>query len=128
MPAPCARVIAGSGGRAEVYVLSEQEKQIGRSTFENGRLSFPDALALEGDPVAMDVADLDGDKSAEIVYVARTKPGVDSFELRGLERSRRRAEIEEMGSGRVGRAQPALPRCRRRSRRWTSIRTAAATC
>ena len=31
----------------------------------------------------MDVADLDGDKSAEIVYVARTKPGVDIFELRG---------------------------------------------
>ena len=80
------RVIAGSGGRAEVYVLSEQEKQIGRSTFENGRLSFPAPLALEGDPVAMDVADLDGDKSAEIVYVARTKPGIDSFELRAASR------------------------------------------
>ena len=52
-------------------MLSEQEKQIGRSTFENGRLSFPAPLALEGDPVAMDVADLDGDKSPEIVYVSR---------------------------------------------------------
>ena len=65
------RILPGSDGKAEVYVLSEQEKQIGRSTFENGRLSFPSPLALEGDPVVMDVADLDGDKIPEIVYVAR---------------------------------------------------------
>ena len=57
------RILHGSDGKAEVYVLSEQEKQIGRSTFENGRLSFPAPVALEGDPVAMDVADLDGDKT-----------------------------------------------------------------
>ena len=35
------------GGKDEVYVLSEQEKQIGRSIFDKGRLSFPDA-ALTG--------------------------------------------------------------------------------
>jgi hypothetical protein len=81
-----ARVVAGSDGKTEVYVLSEQEKQIGRSTFANGRLSFPSPLSLEGDPVAMDVADLDGDKTAEIVYIARTKPGADSFELRAATR------------------------------------------
>ena len=86
------RIVHGSDGKAEVYVLSEQEKQIGRSTFENGRLSFPAPLALEGDPVSMDVADLDGDKSPEIVYVSRhvahAKPGqdVDSFELRAVTR------------------------------------------
>ena len=87
----------GADGKAEVYVLSEQEKQIGRSTFQNGRLSFPSPLALEGDPVAMDVADLDGDKTPEIVYVARTKPGADSFELRAA--SREPAESSSRRSG-----------------------------
>ena len=80
------RILHGSDGKAEVYVLSEQEKQIGRSTFQNGRLSFPSPVTLDGDPVAMDVADLDGDKTLEIVYIARTKPAVDSFELRAASR------------------------------------------
>jgi hypothetical protein len=81
------RILEGDDGQAEVYVLSEQEKQVGRSTFRDGRLSFPSPLALEGDPVAMDVADLDGDKAPEIVYIARTKPGADSFELRAATRA-----------------------------------------
>ena len=34
-------------GKDEVYVLSEQEKQIGRSTFENGRLTFPTPLPID---------------------------------------------------------------------------------
>jgi len=78
----------------EVYVLSEQEKQIGRSVFENDRLSFPSPLTLAGDPVAMDVAQLDGDKNLEILYIARSKPsvgskpGVDYFELRALTREK----------------------------------------
>ena len=50
-------------GKDEVYVLSEQEKQIGRSTMENGRVSFPTPLPITGEPVAMDLADLDGDKT-----------------------------------------------------------------
>jgi hypothetical protein len=74
--------------KEEVYVLSEQEKQIGRSVFENGRLSFPAPLATTGEPVAMDVVDLDGDKAPEILYVARTKPGGDAFELRALTRNK----------------------------------------
>ena len=57
-------------GKDEVYVLSEQEKQIGRSVFDKGRLSFPTPLPITGEPVAMDVADLDGDKTPEILYVA----------------------------------------------------------
>ena len=72
----------------EVYVLSEQEKQIGRSDFARGRLSFPTPLPITGEPVAMDLADLDGDKTPEILYVARTKPGADTFELRALARDK----------------------------------------
>ena len=43
-PAPSASH-ARCDGKDEVYVLSEQEKQIGRSVFDKGRLSFPDAPA-----------------------------------------------------------------------------------
>jgi hypothetical protein len=72
----------------EVYVLSEQEKQIGQSEFARGRLTFPTPLPITGDPVAMDLADLDGNKTPEILYVSRTKPGAESFELRGLTRDK----------------------------------------
>ena len=65
------------GGKDEVYVLSEQEKQIGRSVFEKGRLSFPTPVSLAGEPAAMDVADLDGDKRARdplrLAYEARRR-------------------------------------------------------
>ncbi len=75
--------------RDEVYVLSEQEKQIGRSDFARGRLSFPTPLPIVGEPVGMDLADLDGDKTPEILYVSRTKPGGDSFEMRALVREKK---------------------------------------
>jgi FG-GAP-like repeat len=76
------------GGKDEVYVLSEQEKQIGRSVFDKGRLAFPTPVSLTGEPTAMDVAELEGDKLGEILYVARTKPGGETFELRGITRDR----------------------------------------
>jgi hypothetical protein len=72
----------------EVYVFSEQEKQIGRSEFARGRLSFPTPLSLRGEPVAMELADLDGDRTPEILYVSRTRPGADVFELRALAREK----------------------------------------
>ncbi|HEX3450979.1 MAG TPA: VCBS repeat-containing protein [Isosphaeraceae bacterium] len=81
-----------SGGKDEVYVLSEQEKQVGRSIFEKGRLSFPTPLSLTGEPVAMDVVDLDGDKAPEILYVSRAKAktdkDADAFELRAVTRDK----------------------------------------
>ena len=75
-------------GKDELYVLSEQEKQIGRSTLENDRVTFPAPLAITGEPVAMDLADLDGDRQAELVYVVKTKSatGGDAFGLRALKR------------------------------------------
>jgi hypothetical protein len=81
-------------GKDEVYVLSEQEKQIGRSVLENGRLTFPSPLPTTGDPVALDIADLDGDKTPEVVYithktvVAPSKPTVEVYEFRALARDR----------------------------------------
>jgi hypothetical protein len=75
-------------GKDEVYVLSEQEKQIGRSTMESGRVSFPAPLPITGEPVAMDLADLDGDKTPELLYIVKGKSatGSDTFDLRGLKR------------------------------------------
>ena len=73
--------------KAEVYILSEKEKQIGRSTLVNGRLSFPSPLPTEGDPVALEVADIDGDKKPEVVYVTRGRSEsstADLFTLRAL--------------------------------------------
>ena len=76
-------------GKAEVYVLSEQEKQIGRSVLAGGRLTFPTPLPLSGEPVALDVADLDGDKTPEILYVSRARNnGNDEFTLRAVRREK----------------------------------------
>ncbi|HZW30541.1 MAG TPA: VCBS repeat-containing protein, partial [Isosphaeraceae bacterium] len=78
-------------GKNEVYVLSEQEKQIGQSEWARGRLSFPTPLPTVGEPVGMDLADLDGDQIPEILYITRVKPGgnaKDSFELRTLTRAK----------------------------------------
>jgi hypothetical protein len=77
--------------KAEVYVLSEQERQIGRSVYADGRLTFPAPLPLSGDPVALEVADLDGDKIPEIVYVTRDKAPTstaDLFSLRALKQQK----------------------------------------
>ncbi|APW59831.1 FG-GAP repeat domain-containing protein [Paludisphaera borealis] len=73
-------------GSDEAYVLSEQEKQIGRSQFENGRLGFPTPLPIKGEPIAMGLAQFDKASTPAIVYAARTKPGADSFELRAIRR------------------------------------------
>ena len=76
-------------GKADVLVHSEQEKQIGRSTFGNGRLTFPAPLPLSGEPVALDAADLDGDAHPEVVYVARSKGDRgDHFTLRAIRREK----------------------------------------
>ncbi|WP_278471941.1 FG-GAP repeat domain-containing protein [Gimesia maris] len=58
-------------GRAEVFVLSEREKIIGVSSFENQRLSFPKILPVKGEPVAFEMADLDGNQSPELIYISR---------------------------------------------------------
>jgi hypothetical protein len=78
------------GKKADVFILSEQEKQIGRASLENGRLSFPTPLPTVGDPVAMDVAQATDGKGLRIYYVTKVKPadstkgGADTFELRLL--------------------------------------------
>jgi hypothetical protein len=76
-------------GKGEVIVLSEQEKQIGQSRLTEGRLTFPSPLPTSGDPVALDVADLDGDSTPEVVYITKGKAdGSDAYTLRALKREK----------------------------------------
>ncbi|MFO0907643.1 MAG: VCBS repeat-containing protein [Isosphaeraceae bacterium] len=76
--------------RAEVIVLSEQEKQVGRSVLSNGRLTFPSPLPVSGEPVALEVADLDRNGDPEVVYVSRRAiAGANpEFTLRALQREK----------------------------------------
>ncbi|MFO0959616.1 MAG: VCBS repeat-containing protein [Isosphaeraceae bacterium] len=73
-------------GRSEVYVLSEREKQVGRSVLAGDRLTFPAPLPVPGEPLALELADLDGDRIPEILAISRfpNAQGNDIYALVGL--------------------------------------------
>jgi hypothetical protein len=58
-------------GKTELGVLSLKEKVIGLSKYEDDRLSFPKPIDLKGEPVAMEMADIDGDGKTDCLYVSR---------------------------------------------------------
>jgi hypothetical protein len=68
-------------GKSELGVLSIKEKAIGISKFESGRLSFPKAVDLTGEPLAMELNDTDSDKSADCVYVCRSQSDTRSLRI-----------------------------------------------
>lgn len=72
-------------GKGEVFVLSEREKIIGVSALDKQRLSFPKVLPIKGEPLAFELADLDGNQSPELIYVAKVgdKRGY-SYQLQAL--------------------------------------------
>jgi hypothetical protein len=59
-------------GKTELGVLSLKEKVIGLSEYEGDRLSFPKPVDVIGEPVAMELADVDGDGSIDCIYVSRS--------------------------------------------------------
>ena len=59
-------------GKTELGVLSLKEKVIGISEYEDDRLSFPKPVGVTGEPVAMELADVDGDGSIDCLYVSRS--------------------------------------------------------
>ncbi len=67
-------------GKSELIVLSVKEKLIGLVSYENSRLTFPKPLAVAGEPVAMEVADIDGDGEVDCVYISK-----DANSLRSLD-------------------------------------------
>ncbi len=70
----CPVKLDGSGKDA-IIALSLKEKLIGISRYEQGRLSYPQAITVTGEPEAMAVADIDGDGKADLLYVAKDKAG-----------------------------------------------------
>jgi len=70
-----------SDGRLELGVLSVKEKIIGLSEFKDDRLSFPKPIDLVGEPVAMELADVDRNGSADCVYISRDANDVRSLRV-----------------------------------------------
>lgn len=66
-----------------IVALSPSEKQIGISRLKKGRLTYPEAVAVKGDPVAMDLADIDGDGRLDLLYIGRDK-AQDKYYLRTI--------------------------------------------
>lgn len=67
----------GAGSRVELAVLSVKEKALGLSRFEDDRLTFPEPIQLSGEPLAMDLSDVDRDGSIDCVYIV--KDGNDRY-------------------------------------------------
>jgi len=63
----------GDKKSAEVIVLSRKEKAIGYSRLAHGRLSFPIVLPLEKEPVAIELADINGDGREELLCIVDGK-------------------------------------------------------
>lgn len=58
-------------GKTELGVLSVKEKIIGQAEFEGGRLSFPQPIEIIGEPLAMELADVDRDGNIDCVYISK---------------------------------------------------------
>lgn len=65
-------------GAGEIVVLSVEEKTVGLSRFSEGRITFPQSLPVGGDPIAVEVADLNDDGVDEVVYISRERDGRSS--------------------------------------------------
>ena len=57
--------------KVELAVLSVKEKIIGKAEFEDDRLSFPQPVEITGEPVAMDLADIDHDGNIDCLYISK---------------------------------------------------------
>jgi len=58
-------------GSSELGVLSVKEKVIGISKFEDERMLFPKPIEFIDEPLAMELADVDGDGNTDCVYISK---------------------------------------------------------
>lgn len=77
-------------GKTELGVLSVKEKVVGLSTFENDRLTFPQPINLTGEPLAMELTDIDNDGTTDCIYVSKEKEGRTLRVIQNLSLSRNR--------------------------------------
>ena len=118
-------------GKDEVYVLSEQEKQIGRSVLENGRLTFPTPAAdhrrAGGDGRGRPRRRQDA--RGPLRRQDQVATGGDTFDLRALKREAS-GDVHAVRAGarpRRSTIAESLRRARRPSRASTSTATARPT-
>lgn len=64
--------------KVEVVTLTSREKSIGISRMQNGRLTFPQAIPVEKEPVLLELADLTADGKPEIVLILRDRSGTST--------------------------------------------------
>ncbi len=62
-------------GKTELGVLSVKEKVIGLSRYENDRLAFPRPLTLTGEPLAMQLTDMNGNGKTDCLYISKDDSG-----------------------------------------------------
>ncbi len=58
-------------GKTDLAALSVKEKIIGTAKFEGDRLSFPQPVEVTGEPVAMDLADIDHNGTTDCIYISK---------------------------------------------------------
>jgi len=58
-------------GKTELGVLSVKEKIIGQAEFKDGRISFPQPIKTIGEPLAMELSDVDRDGNIDCVYISK---------------------------------------------------------
>jgi len=69
-------------GPESLVVLSIEEKLIGISRYQSGRLAFPQTVPVNGEPQVCDLADLNQNGQLDLAYVAKVqKDGRDRFTL-----------------------------------------------
>ncbi|MCK4753151.1 MAG: VCBS repeat-containing protein, partial [Planctomycetes bacterium] len=98
--------------KPEIGVLSVNENVIGLSKFENGRLSFPKPIDLTGEPVAMELADLDRDGNIDCLYISKDVNDIRSmkviYNLSALDKIDATKEKKRKTRKKFGEVEPAL--------------------
>jgi len=70
---------------AELIIHSATEKSIGIARWKDGRLSFPETLPIDYEPLGLELVDLGKPDDPALVFVTRSKEGRDTaYTLRGM--------------------------------------------
>ena len=72
-------------GEPEVYMVSESEGVVGRSTMKDGRLTFPEALSISDgyEPVAADIVSLDDGQRLAVITKSGRKYALELLDADG---------------------------------------------
>jgi hypothetical protein len=91
-------VLKRGGGADGLLVCSEKEGMVGISVMADGRLSFPVNVAVPGEPLVAEAADLDGDGLSEVLVATKDGRRFNLEILRGQGDSWEGGEPVKLGS------------------------------